>query len=478
MNKIYITTTLPYANSVPHVGHALEFFQGDALARFFRKKYGDENVFFNVGIDENGLKLFNTAKDNNKTPQDFVNELSLKWKDFCLQFNISYNCFYRTSEKVHHLNAKMIWSQCNENGDIYKRHYDGLYCVGCESFILERDLLNGDCPHHNEKPVIHSEENYFFRLSKYSSQILEYLENSPSFLQPKSKLQELKNFIKNIEDISISRSKENLPWGVDVPDDQNHVMYVWFDALTNYISAIGYNSDPNNFNKFWPGVQLCGPDNLRFQGAMWQGILASLNLPFTKHLLVHGTVLGPDGQKMSKSIGNVIAPLDQYEKYGSDVCRYYMLAIIKTYNDCCYRESELKEFYNSNLANNYGNLLYRFIHLAQKKEINIANEDVVESSFRQNVLELKNKSEGQYTNFGISDAALTINKMITFGNQYFHKEEPWKQDTERCEIILNGISFLLKIASELYYPIIPDGAQKALNALEKKEKIILFPKLD
>ncbi len=477
MKKIYITTTLPYANSVPHVGHALEFFQGDALARFFRKKYGKDNVFFNVGIDENGLKLFNTAKASKKSPQEFVNELSIKWKEFCTKFKISYDYFYRTSDKNHHQNAKRIWNQCDKKGDIYKKHYEGLYCVGCESFLLERDLIDGKCPLHYEKPLKHSEENYFFKLSKYSKQIFEYLEKNPNFLKPKSKLQELKNFIKNIEDISISRNKENLPWGVDVPTDCNHVMYVWFDALTNYISTIGYNKNPDIFNQFWPGIQLCGPDNLRFQGAIWQGLLASLGLPFTKHLLVHGTVLGPDGQKMSKTIGNVIAPLEQYNKFGSDTCRFYMLGIIKTYNDCCYKEDELKKFYNSHLANNYGNLLNRLIHLSQKSDVNIENENIIRHDVKNKIMEMKTQSEKEYMNFNISNAAFIINEIISFGNQHFHKTEPWQKSSDECEIILNEISFLLKVASELYEPIIPDGAQKALYALKKKEKVILFPKI-
>lgn len=478
MKKIYITTTLPYANSVPHVGHALEFFQGDALARFFRNKYGKDNVFFNVGIDENGLKLYNTAKASNKSPQEFVNELSIKWKEFCTKFKISYDYFYRTSDKNHHQNAKLIWDQCDKKGDIYKKHYEGLYCVGCESFLLERDLIDGKCPQHNEKPLRHSEENYFFKLSKYSKQILAYLEKNPDFLKPKSKLQELKNFIKNIEDISISRNKENLPWGVDVPTDCNHVMYVWFDALTNYISTIGYNKNSDIFNQFWPGIQLCGPDNLRFQGAIWQGLLASLGLPFTKHLLVHGTVLGPDGQKMSKSIGNVIAPLEQYDKFGSDTCRFYMLGIIKTYNDCCYKEDELKKFYNSHLANNYGNLLNRLIHLSGKNDVNIENENIIRNDFKNKIMDMKTQSEKEYMNFNISNAAFIINEIVSYGNQHFHKTEPWKKTSNECEIILNEISFLLKVTSELYEPIIPDGAQKALYALKKKEKVILFPKID
>jgi len=476
-NKFYITTTLPYANAVPHVGHAIEFVQADAYARYFRKKVGKDNVFFNVGVDENGLKVFTTAKENGTTPEKYLNELIPKWLDFCKKFEISFDNFYRTSSKDHYKVAKNIWRICDNNGDIYKKYYEGHYCVGCESFLLEKDLVNGKCPDHDKVPTPYSEENYFLKLSKYSKSIVEYINNNPSFLKPESKKQELLNFLKAMEDISISRSRSTLPWGVEVPDDPDHTMYVWFDALTNYVAALGFNHDLERFNSWWPGIQLCGPDNLRFQGAIWQGMLASIGLPFTKKLLVHGTILGPDGQKMSKTLGNVVAPLEQYDKYGSDVCRFYMLGVLQTYSKCSYREEELKIAYNAYLANNYGNLLNRTIHLANQKDVNIPDESKVQNSFKLNIDEMKHKVKGAFESFELHDAVGIINEMVSFGNRYFHENEPWKQEIRQSEITLNNVTYLIQTASELYEPIIPDGAHKAMEAIKNREKIILYPKI-
>lgn len=281
-----------------------------------------------------------------------------------------------------------------------------------------------------------------------------------------------------MDDISISRNRENLPWGIEVPNDSEHVMYVWFDALTNYIRALGFDNDMERFNSWWPGVQICGPDNLRFQGAIWQGMLASLGLPHTKKLLVHGTIFGPDGQKMSKTLGNVIAPLEQYEKYGSDICRFYMLGVLRAYSDCSYREDDLKSAYNTYLANNYGNLLNRLIHLANKKDIDILDETIIDNDFKIDVDQIRIDVEKRYEDFELHNAVSLINGMVSKGNQYIHEQEPWKKDIEQAKVILNNISYLLRMASELYIPIIPDGAEKALQAIKTKEKLILFPRID
>jgi len=473
----YITTTLPYANSVPHVGHAIEFFQADAYARYFRKKLGEKKVFFNVGVDEHGLKVFTTAREHGKSVKQYLDELVPKWKEFCEKFRISNDYFYRTSDPDHHQGAQRVWKRCLEKGDIYKKYYEGYYCVGCEAFLLERDLVDGKCPNHGAAPVRQSEENYFFRLSKYSGAILEYLQNNPDFLKPEAKMQELTNFVKNMEDISISRSRANLPWGIEVPDDPEHTMYVWFDALTNYIRVLGFDNDMERFNNWWPGVQICGPDNLRFQGAIWQGMLASLGLPFTKKLLVHGTILGPDGQKMSKSMGNVVSPLEQYEKYGSDVCRFYMLGVLRPYSDCSYREEDLKDAYNAQLANNYGNLLNRVIHLGNIKEIDLFDKSSISAEFNEIVGGYRDQIEKAYESFEIHDAVRLIGELVSLGNQHIHEKEPWRQKPELAKITLNNVSALVQMATEFYEPIIPDGAQKAMEALRKKEKIILYPRI-
>jgi methionyl-tRNA synthetase len=476
-NNFYITTTLPYANAVPHVGHAIEFFQADAYARYFRRKLGKENVFFNVGVDEHGLKVFTTAKEHGTTPEQYLDELIPKWLDFCAKFRISHDHFYRTSSRDHHAGAKRIWQICDGKGDIYKRHYEGLYCVGCEAFLLERDLVEGKCPNHGKAPVKHSEENYFFRLSRYAELITDYVNRSPDFLKPASKRQELLNFLRDMEDISISRNRANLPWGIEVPADPDHTMYVWFDALTNYIRVLGFDGDPERFNSWWPGIQLCGPDNLRFQGAIWQGMLSSLGQPFTRKLLVHGTIFGPDGQKMSKTLGNVVAPLKQFEKYGSDVCRFYMLGILPSYADCSYREDDLKGACNTYLANNYGNLLNRLIHLGNQKGINILDSSRISPDFRASVDGYRRRIEQAYENFELHEAVASINELVSRGNQHIHEKEPWRQNSEDASVTMNNVSYLMQTASELYAPIIPDGAGKAVDAIRKGEKVILFPRI-
>lgn len=399
------------------------------------------------------------------------------WKDFCADFHISYDHFYRTSATDHHDGAKRIWNFCDKKGDIYKKHYQGLYCIGCESFILERDLADEKCPDHGAKLIPHSEENYFLKLSNYSGEILEFLKRTPDFLKPKSKIKELINFIENIEDISISRSRSSLPWGVEVPGDPEHTMYVWFDALTNYIRVLGFDHDIDRFHSWWPGVQICGPDNLRFQGAIWQGMLASLGLPFTKNLLVHGTILGPDGNKMSKTLGNVINPLEQFEKYGSDICRFYMLGVLRTYSDATYREEELIEAYNAHLANSYGNLLNRLIHLGNVMNADLFDESFIDDSFRNEVVERRNNIQQRYEDFELYDAVKEIRELVDLGNRHFNENEPWKQSEEKAKRTLGNVAYLLRVATKLYEPIIPDGAKRALEALKKKERIILYPRI-
>lgn len=474
---LYITTTLPYANSEPHIGHAIEFLQADAHARYFRSKLGKEKVFFNTGLDEHGLKILTTARDAGLAPEELLQKLLPGWMDFCSAFDVTFDRFYRTSSADHHDGARRIWQICNSRGDIYKKHYTGLYCIGCESFLQPRELTGGKCPHHHAEPVAYAEENYFFRLSKYAGRIMEYVSSNPDFLKPESKRTELLNFLKTMEDISISRNRSNLPWGIAVPGDPGHTMYVWFDALANYILSAGFESEPERFAGFWPGIQLCGPDNLRFQGAIWQGILASLGLPFTRKLLVHGTILGPDAQKMSKSLGNVISPLQQFKKFGADYCRFYLLGILHPYQDCSYREADLIAVCNTHLANGFGNLVYRLVHLGIKKEINILDSSKIEADFKTFVDQCKTKAEKSYEAFELHDAVRIINELVAYGNKYIHTQEPWKQNLLDAEITLNNLSYLLRAASKLFMPIIPNGATRALQSIQDKEKVILYPRI-
>jgi methionyl-tRNA synthetase len=477
--KLYITTTLPYVNAELHIGHSLEFVQADAISRYFRNKLGEENVFFNVGTDEHGQKIFQQAEKEGLSLQDFVDKYSQRVKDFCKLFFIDYDYFYRTSDKDHHRAAQEFWRRCDEKGDIYKKKYSGLYCVGCERYITEKELVDGKCPDHDKVPELKEEENYFFKLSEYKKELLKWLEKNPDVLKPKRKLSELKAIISEIEDISISRLKENLPWGIEVPGDPEQVLYVWFDALTNYVNVLGFGTDEKRLNEWWPGIQLFGPDNLRFQGCIWQGMLASAGLPFSKRLLEHGMVLGPDGRKMAKTLGNIISPFEQEEKFGAEIVRFYLLTGIATYGDSAYKEDDLINMYNSRLANNFGNLLNRVIHLANSKEVEINIEDKVDRKFKEKVDSFEKEVVKLYDDYEIALAAEKVDILADFGNKYITEEEPWEKGKEKKEVeeILNNLSYLLKKVIEYYSPIIPVSCEKAGEALRDREKTILFEKI-
>jgi len=478
-NKLYITTTLPYVNAEPHVGHALEFVQADAISRYFKSKLGNENVFFNVGTDEHGLKIYRKAKEEGLEIKEFVDKYAQRFMDFCKLFFVEYDNFYRTSDEKHHKAAQEFWKRCNAKGDIYKKKYSGKYCVGCERFITEKELVDGKCPDHGTQPEEKEEENYFFKLSNYKEHLLGWLDSNPEVLKPKQKVEELKKIIEEIEDISISRLRENLPWGIEVPEDPAQVFYVWFDALTNYVNVIGFGTDEKKLNEWWPGIQLFGPDNLRFQGAIWQGMLASVGLQQSLKLLEHGMVLGPDGTKMAKSKGNVISPFDQEEKFGAEIVRFYLLVGISTFSDSSYKEEDLINMYNSRLADNYGNLLNRVIHLAQSNNVEINREELLEKDFKEKVDSYKKKIENLYEEYEIALAGESIDELADWGNKYITEKEPWSKtvDIKDRELILNNLSYLLKVVIQLYLPILPESCKKAENALEKKEKIILFKKI-
>jgi methionyl-tRNA synthetase len=362
--------------------------------------------------------------------------------------------------------AQKFWNACKDNGDIYKKEYTGLYCIGCERYLTEKELVDGKCPDHHIVPEARTEENYFFRLSKYREPLLKWLEENNTFVQPAYKTEELKKFIEEMEDISISRLKEKLPWGIQVPDDPDQMMYVWFDALTNYAIAVGYGTDEERFKEWWPATQICGPDNLRFQGAIWQGMLASAGLPQSEKLLVHGMILGPDGTKMSKSVGNVISPFEQEQKYGAEIVRFYLLTGIPTYDDAAYKEDDLVNEYNSRLANNFGNLLNRVIHLANAKEVELNNAEKVVKEFKDEVDNSVNEINKLYESFELYSAAEKIDQLADFGNKYITKEEPWSKTKEEAELVLNNLSYLLKHVIQEYSYILPISGE-----------IILFPKI-
>ena len=321
--------------------------------------------------------------------------LAIKWKEFCEKFEISYDNFYRTSDAKHHELVKKFWTICLEKGDIYKKSYTGKYCSGCESFKTDVDLVDGICLDHPTTQIKEiSEENYFFRLSNYKEYLKNYISQN-DFLKPESKKEELLNIIENFDEISISRLKSALPLGVEVPDDPTQTIYVWFEALCNYVIAAGWGSDDEKFKDFWIDgnvVQICGPDNTRFQGHIWQSLLLSTNIKLTNTLLVHGTVLDKDGKKISKSVGNVIDPIELYNQFGLDPVRFYILSNLNTYTNCSWNNDELIASWND-LANSWGNLISRTLHLVDKFGISEGTnqlESDVDALYKESIEQIRN----------------------------------------------------------------------------------------
>lgn len=369
MKPVYLTTTLPYVNSDPHIGFALEIVHVDILARMYKLQGRD--VFFNTGTDEHGLKIYQKALSLGSDTKKYVNEYAEKFQGLKGLLGLSdYLHFIRTTDPHHMKAAQEFWKRCSTNGFIYKKKYATRYCVGCELEKTDSELENGRCfIHPNLELVTIEEDNYFFKCSAFQKQLLNLYEKKPDFVVPSQRMNEIKAFVgRGLEDFSISRLKSKMPWGIPVPDDENQVMYVWFDALVNYISAVGWPDDAAMFDRWWiqtGGVtQFCGKDNLRQQAAMWQSMLMSVDLPPSKQIVIHGFITS-GGQKMSKSIGNVISPYDIVREYGTDALRYFLAREVHPFEDSDVTLARIKESYNANLANGLGNLVSRVMKMAQ-----------------------------------------------------------------------------------------------------------------
>ena len=471
MNKIFITTTLPYINADrPHAGHFLEFVQADVITRYLRINF---NVRFNVGVDEHGLKIYEQANNLGLDPQKYCDKQAEQWKKFFDKFNITYDNFYRTTSQVHKLKIQDVWNYYISNGDIYKKTYTGLYCKGCESFKLDKDLVNGKCSDHDIVPEKIEEDNWFFKIIKYKKNLLKWLEHNSDFLLPKYKLSELKNIIEESEDISVSRLKTSVPWGIEVPNDSEQVIYCWLEALHNYLFAANYDSkDADNFWNNNLTIIIAGPDNIRFQGHIFQIFLEALNVKHTTKLLIHGTVLDKDGHKMSKTLGNVIDPIAQIDKFGLDAVRYYAIAGLTTFGDGCWSEKDLVELHNSELADNFGNLLARVLHLIDLKKVEVTDVDF---EFKEIVCEKISKVESAYAEFNLYSAVREITGVFKFGNQYMNSAEPWR--SEHYVSTLSNLHYLLTVTVGCLSPVIPDSCERALTALKECKKTIIFPKI-
>ncbi len=479
MGKFYITTTLPYVNAEPHIGFALELVQADTIVRSLRAMGND--VFFNTGTDEHGLKIHRKAQESKKDTQLYVDEYAEKFKDLKAVLGLVSDVnFIRTTDPHHKKAAQEFWKRCEESGDIYKKEYKIKYCVGCELEKTDSELAEGKCPiHPNLEIEIINEENYFFRFSKYQKPLLELYEKNPDFVLPDFRFNEIKSFVKSgLEDFSISRLKNKMPWGVHVPGDDEHVMYVWFDALVNYISAIGWPVDMDKFNQYWPVIQLAGKDNLRQQSAMWQAMLMSAGVPASRQILIHGFIQS-EGQKMSKSLGNVVNPISLVNEYGTDALRYYLLREIPTFDDGDFSMNRFKEVYNADLANGLGNLIARVAKLCETTDF---TEMGSKNKSAEHVL-----SDDDYTKslteYKFNDALSFIWQKITKVDQFINEEKPWellKTDPQRCKSVLAHCVDQIQEIAILLSPFLPETSEKITEQF-KGPKILsqksLFPRI-
>lgn len=471
----YITTTLPYVNASPHIGFALEAVQADALARFWRL-IGHE-VFFSTGTDEHGQKILQKAQEEGRDVQEYVDHYAAEFKKLKDTLHLSNDAFIRTTDEVHIKAAQELWRRCSEAGDIYKKKYKGLYCVGCELFLKESDLVDEKCPNHpNMEPVEIEEENYFFALSKYTDKLLEYFSNPDSVI-PQWRREEAINFVKNgLEDLSISRDASRLSWGVPVPGDDSQVMYVWFDALTNYISTTGWSEDADgNFKKFWEDghtVQIAGKDQVRFQSIIWQAMLMSGGLPTTDTIFYHGFI-NSGGQKMSKSLGNVISPFEMVEKYGTEATRYMLLRHVHPVDDSDVTWEKMDEWYTAHLVNGYGNLVSRVMKLAETHL-----EASIERPEAQNFPEEYTQAIEQ---FDFNAALDYIWKRIGDLDEKITSTEPFKvvkEDVAKGRELIAGMATELYMITRMLNPFMPDTNDLVKKTiLENKKPENLFPRL-
>lgn len=470
-NKYYITTAIPYANDKPHIGHAILFLYADVAARYNRLLGND--VRFLIGSDEHGQKIYRTANKLNKDVSEHAKEMSAYVQNMADQWNISNDDFIRTTDDRHIKSAQKFWQASVESGDIYKKNYSGLYCVGCESFKTEKDLVDGKCPDHQTTPELVEEENYFFRLSKYQEALELLFEKYPDFVYPKNRYNEMRNILKQgMEDISISRSTDKLPWGIPVPNDDSQVMYVWFDALSNYITALGWGSDNDDlFKKYWPAdAHILGKEINRFHSLLWPAMLMSAGIELPKMIAAHGWIT-VDGQKMSKTIGNVIDPIELADKYPIDSVRYFFMRELAFNSDGDYSEEKFLARFNGDLANGVGNLTNRILTMIEKYCENTvpAVKNIDHSLMKCLKDEIWTSYEENMEKFRFDKALEAVWKLIAHLDQTISDKQPWAmyKDGKKDEVndLLYHLAEALRQISVMILPIMPETSEKIMIGL-------------
>ncbi|MBX4189971.1 methionine--tRNA ligase [Candidatus Parcubacteria bacterium] len=483
-NKFYITTAIVYTNGNPHIGYAFELILTDVIARYHRQK-GDDTMFL-TGTDEHGSSVAKAAAKNDTEPAKFVEGIVGKVQELTKILNISNDDFIRTTDKERHWPAvEKLWRILVANGDLYKKDYEGLYCVGHEAFIKKNDLVDGVCPLHKTEPEKVKEENWFFKLTKYKPEIRKRIESGELEILPHTKKNELLNLLDDAEDVSFSRPSKTLTWGIPVPDDSSQTIYVWADALTNYISALGWSDNSEQFKNYWPAdVHLVGKDILRFHAMIWPAMLISAGIQLPKAIYVHGFI-NVDGEKMSKTIGNVIDPFEIVQKYGVDIVRYFLLREIPSDQDGDFSEKKLVERYNGDLANGLGNLVQRVATLIESNldgELIIAKENILKFDEDQSTF---NASIDQ---FRLHEALNFVWAKIAEANLLISERKPWDEaKTNPAEFLKTMTTVLLMIerVNHLLEPFMPETSNKISEVFQKdgdtfriKKGPGLFPRLE
>lgn len=467
MDRYYLTTPIYYVNDVPHIGHAYTTLAADILARYFREKLGSKNVFFLTGTDEHGQKIAQAAKENGASPKEYADSVAPRFKEAWKLLNIDYDYFIRTTDPNHEKVVSELLQKMYSNGFIYKGTYKGLYCIGCEKFLTETELIDGKCPlHPNKEPVRQEEENYFLKLGELSKKVLQKIENNEYQILPTERKNEvLGRLNQKVEDISISRA--GVSWGIPVPWDKTQTIYVWVDALINYYSATRFVEDKE---RFWPAnLHLVGKDILWFHAVIWQSLLLAAGIDLPKTIFAHG-FFTVDGQKMSKSLGNVISPKQLVDKYGVDGARYLVISAYPFGDDGDISLQRFDTKYNADLADGLGNLISRVAKLCERVEIDVTHPEHLPEEYPKSL-----------ETFDLYGALENIRIQVISANQYIDKNEPWKITNEKKlgDVLEELVRRILSLADQLK-PFLPETSEKIAKQFKGpkiKSQEPLFPRL-